>query len=362
MARDGITRTVSDRTGKVSYRARVSFTDASGARRHRSKSFHTKAAAQRWRREQLAALDRGDYFEAPDITVGEVARAWLADVKRDKAPSTAMHYRRWYERVVEPAFGTHKVASVTPQEIQGFYDELAERYAPGTVGHVHKIIRGIFGRALNDGFIRSDPTDRRRIPKDQRDPPQVFTPEEARRFTERASADRFGTILIFMLATGVRIGEALALHWADVDLDARTARIHRTAQRGDAGWHISDRLKTKSSERTVVIPAVAIMALRRQQRSSVLVFPHPVHGGLCSDARVRGAMERVCRAADVPLLTPHALRRTCASLMLRNGVNVKVAAQQLGHSVEMMLTRYAAVTTDMQDMAADAVDRALGDG
>lgn len=359
MARDGVTRQVSERTGKSTFRARISYLDAGGVRQYLSKTFKSRKAADAWLAERRAERNRGELAPASPLTVAEVADRWLAHIERSRAPSTAMHYRRWYARVVEPAFGTRRIGTVTPTMVQALYDDLGTRYAGGTVAHVHKVMRGIFQYAMTDGLIRSDPTERRRVPKDRRDPPQAFTPDEARRFTDACASDPYGPILVVMLATGIRLGEALALHWADVDIEGRTARIHRTAQRSEQGWVVSERPKTASSNRTVVLPARAVLALRAAPRTSVLVFPHPEHGGLLADGTVRSAMERVCRAADVPPLTPHALRRTCATLMLRQGVPPQVAAKQLGHSVEMLLTRYAAVTTDLQGDAADALDRAL---
>lgn len=57
----------------------------------------------------------------------------------------------------------------------------------------------------------------------------------------------------------------------------------------------------------------------------------------------------------------HDLRHTCATLLLREGVNVKVVSEMLGHaSITITLNIYAHVLPDMQDSAADAMEAALG--
>ena len=57
----------------------------------------------------------------------------------------------------------------------------------------------------------------------------------------------------------------------------------------------------------------------------------------------------------------HDLRHTCATLLLREGVNVKVVSEMLGHaSISITLNTYSHVLPDMQDSAADAMEAALG--
>ena len=356
--RDGITRMVSDRTGKVSYRARISFTGPDGSRLHRSKSFGTKKAAQAWLNDRRREIDRDEYQDPSPALLSDVAERWLASIDRTRAASTAMHYRRWYERIVVPQFGSRKIASIRATEIQAFYDGLVDRYRGGTIGMIHKVLRGILAYAVTDGLIRANPADGRRIDTSPTVTHTVWTPDQARAFMDHIAPDVRGPLFIFLLATGVRLGEALALHWEDVDLDARTARIHRTVQHTYAGPVVADTTKTASSTRTIVLPAVAAMALRRQPQGSSYVFPNSI-GGITAVSRVRDDLKRLCDAANVPRVTPHDFRRMAATMMQRHGVPVSVAARQMGHSVELMLARYVSVSTDMQDAAADAIDAAL---
>ena len=83
------------------------------------------------------------------------------------------------------------------------------------------------------------------------------------------------------------------------------------------------------------------------------------HGGTREPSTVRARLARLCKAADVPTLTPHELRSTAATLMLLAGTPVKVAAAQTGHSVELMLKRYQAIMPDDRARAATALDTLL---
>lgn len=362
MARDGITKVVSERTGKVTYRARCSWVEPDGTRRHRSKSFPTKRAAEKWRRDTLALVDRGEWFEVLPTTVGEIAARWLIHIEDGLAPSTFYQYRHTWDHILSERLAHRKAASVQATEIQGLYDGLSDHYRPNTVRMCHKVLRGIFGHAMTDGVIHTDPTAGRRLPKERRDPPAVWTIEQTRQFLHAAETYEHGPMFIVLVTTGIRLGEAQALRWSDVDTGARTLSVTRTAQVTKKGWIISERPKTGRSARTVVLPAQALLALHRQRAQTdphvEFVFPG-VRGGLLPGQTARQRLKKLCEIADVPLLTPHGLRRTAATLLMAQGVHPSVAAAQLGHSIEVMLEKYAVVSTSMQQQAADSLERAL---
>lgn len=358
--RDGITRVESERTGKVTYRARVSWVGPDGRRHHRSKSHATKRAAEQWRRALLAELDRGEFFEPAPDTVAEVAARWLADIERSKAASTYRKYREVWAYTIEPRFGTRKMASLRSTEVQAWYEELGLTYAANTIAQIHKVLRGIATHAVTDGVIRVNPCDGRRLPKDTPDPPKAWTVDQARHFLAGVAVDDEAIPLVLMLATGLRIGEALALHWRDVDFKARTLRVTHTLQDTPDGVCVVEVTKTRSSRRTVALPAAAVLALRRQRDrvQGELVFTRPDGRRVGAD-RLRRRFRHYCETMKLPILTPHELRKTAVTLMLARGVPPEVVARQTGHSVEEMLRRYASVSSALQRMAADSLDAVL---
>lgn len=361
MARDeGITRHESERTGRISWRARISWVGTDGERRHRSKTFRTAAAARKWRREQLAAIDAGTYHEAPPVTVAEVAAQWLATVEAGRAASTLAVYRQVWHKHLAPVFGHRKIGSVTATEVQALLDRLARDYRPATVRQVHKVLAGVYGHAVTDGLVRVNPTADRRLPSERRDPPRVWSAAEVRQFIGAVESEPHGHLWVVVVTTGLRIGEALALAWKDVDLDARTAYIHRTAQRTADRWRISELTKTAQA-RTVALPASAVLALHRQRALELpgpLAFP-AIDGTLADPHTVRRRLAVLCERAGVPPLTPHGLRKTAATMLARGGVNVHAAARQLGHTTDVALRFYVSLGIDAQEIAADAVDAAL---
>jgi integrase len=116
-------------------------------------------------------------------------------------------------------------------------------------------------RVVCDGAVRSNPGAAARRPGVERKDAPHLTAEQAQALLEAIKGDRLETSFRLMLATGLRRGEALALHWSDVDLDAVLLRVRWTLARTSQELQL-DEPKTDKSRRTVPLPRSAVEALR----------------------------------------------------------------------------------------------------
>ncbi len=172
------------------------------------------------------------------------------------------------------------------------------------------------------------------------------------------------------LTLGLRLGEVLGLAWEDVDLDHRTLKARRAVQRIDRKLILKEP-KTDKSRRTLTLPASLVAALRAQQdrqtferaaagnrwQEKGLVFTQT--GGLLDPRNVIRSWHRVQVAHGLPRRTFHSTRHTAASLMLAEGVPVKVV-QVLGHSLlSTTADIYSHLFPEAFAEAADAMERAL---
>jgi integrase len=209
----------------------------------------------------------------------------------------------------------------------------------------------------------------------------VLTAEQARMVIDGTKEDRLHALYVLFLTTGMREAEALALTWADVDLDAGTATITRTLHRshpGDYDYDPSDPWvfrapKTDRSRRTVNIPPVTVAALREhrvkqlEERAAMgelggegLVFVstrgHPIHG----ENLLPGWYAHLARLG-LPRVVLHDLRHSAATILHAQGVPLEVIADILGHStVRVTQDLYRHKVPALQREAADAMERALG--
>jgi integrase len=146
----------------------------------------------------------------------------------------------------------------------------------------------------------------------------------------------------FMLATGVRIGEALALYWEDVDLpedSAGTVRIDWTLVRvKGVGLRRTDP-KTPASERTLILPLWTVQMLRRRRQIAFSegrlpaspVFPDTI-GGLRDPSNTRRSLRDARGSSGFAWVTSHTFRKTSATVLDEAGLTARMIADQLGHS------------------------------
>jgi integrase len=152
-----------------------------------------------------------------------------------------------------------------------------------------------------------------------------------------AHARRRRPLFEFLAYTGLRIGEALGLTWADIDYDNGLVRVHRQLTRR----RVHAPLKTLAGKREVILaPAIAKLLRERWLASSFkephdLVFCNTIGRGLDyrdvgEDFRV--TLKRAQITAEGKRLSLHSLRHAYASLLISNGLNVVFVSRQLGHA------------------------------
>ena len=175
-----------------------------------------------------------------------------------------------------------------------------------------------------------------------------------------------------MLATGLRRGEALALHWSDVDLDAALLRVRWTLSRTSQGLQL-DEPKTDKSRRTVPLPRSAVETLRAHRRrqnderraaagtwrDDGLVFTTEI-GTPLEPRNVLRRFELLAQRAGLAGVHLHTLRHSAASYLLAAGTHTQVVQEHLGHSSYAITADiYSHVGPAQQREAADRLDQAL---
>jgi integrase len=112
--------------------------------------------------------------------------------------------------------------------------------------------------AVRSRYIRTNPLDAVKLPKDRRLKKDVLSPGDVRNLLDACRGSRYGGIIVLGAAVGLRVGEALALCCDDVDFNTGTITIRHTLWHGDV--HPP---KTPTSRRTLKLPQIALEALRR---------------------------------------------------------------------------------------------------
>jgi integrase len=178
---------------------------------------------------------------------------------------------------------------------------------------------------------------------------------------------RYRNVLVLIAATGLRRGEALALHWSEVDLDAGLLTVRGTLGRVGGRLLISAP-KTDRSRRTVPIPpplvtmlrahradqAAERLAARNQWQDHGLVFASEL-GTPVDPRNVLRTIEIAAQKAGMSDIGVHTLRHSAAVAWLEAGVHIKAVADLLGHSS-------IAITGDIYGHTSDDTARAAVEG
>ncbi len=176
-----------------------------------------------------------------------------------------------------------------------------------------------------------------------------------------AAAEEHGVLPMFYLelTTGLRRGELVALLWSDLDVEAQTLTISKSAGRFKGEVRISPP-KTANSVRTVFLPKETVDLLIQEHAKhpgNPVMFPSPVTGRIYGPDCVGRLHKTLLKKAGITEnITLHGLRHTYATLAIQNGVDAKTVSSLLGHySAGFTLDTYTHTTSAMQKAAADKV-------
>jgi len=328
---------------------------------------------------KLEALLRAKQEERPipdrRTKLGPFLRRWLDEVARPTLrASTYSSYDDILRLHLVPGLGRIPIAKLAPDEVQSFLNaKLASGLSPRRVRYLHAVLRRALVTAERWGLVTRNVAklvDPPRVPRYEIRP---LTPEQARRLIETASDDRLRALWITALGTGLRQGELLGLRWEDVDLDARRLRVRHTLARVD-GKLVLLEPKTARSRRTIVLPAVVVVALRahrsRQKLERLGAGSRWVDSGHVlattigtpiEAAAVTRAFGRALARAGLPHSRLHDLRHAAATFLLAGGFGLEDVKDLLGHSsIVLTSDTYGHVLEQRQRQVADGMDAVLG--
>lgn len=290
---------------------------------------------------ELAALRMPDIRPAapdPVETLRLVADRWRKS-RVDVTERTAVNHRVDLNRII-PALGDRPPSEIRAASIASFVVELH------TAGLARESIRKTLttlAQVLDFAGITPNPARDRtiiRLPREDR--PEVCPPTSGHVMAvSRLIPAAYRLPLLVLDATGMRVGELHGLTWGDVD-------------EPEGRWRVSATVAKTRHARWVPVPddvfaAVTALTPREDRDLSAQVFP-----GFGPD-RFRTSLARACKAAGVPVFSPHDLRHRRATLWHLSGVPAAEASAWLGHSAQEHLKTYthaALVDRSELDMAA----------
>lgn len=264
-------------------------------------------------------------------------------------------------------FAGCNMQKITPAEIQKFiiYLRTEKGFSPRNVHHHYRTLNMIFSYAVRQDMLLKNPMDKVDPPKLVRKEIDALSQEQATDFFREihdCPLD-FRCLLTLLVTTGLRRGECVGLQWRDIDENSLLLRVQRNVTYTTKTGIVVNTPKTAKSRRPIPImeSTLRLLCLLREQRrrenpgvdiSDSFIF----HGekGIFDPKDPNAVTRRVKRfmaAHDLPDLSPHDLRHSCATLLLGSGADIKSVQEILGHTnANTTLNFY--VRSDVQQMKA----------
>lgn len=336
------------------FRALTSYRDYDGQVRTVQANGKSKAAAERALTTALrdrAHYDAGNTITADSRLAVAAQLYWNEIEESPRSPSTKGLYRDRIDRQVLPALGEVRLREVSVGLVDRHLNAVKAKHGNAVAKTTKTVLSGICNLACrHDAMLTNPCRDVGRISTKPKKAPRSLELAEIREIREWLAGDRKANdrdlpdLVDFMLATGLRIGEACAVRWQDVDLDHGTVEVVGTVLRiKGQGLILKPSPKSEAGERILELPtwAVEMLYQRAVHDGGHYVFPAPLACGLRDPANTRRGIREAFAEMGRPGLTSHIFRKTVASLMDSAGLTARAAADQLGHSkVSMTQDRY----------------------
>ncbi len=309
----------------------------------------TAREAERKLAGKLAAAKRGENVVGGTMTVDAWFHRWKALYKDSKGltPKSLKMYDDKYKLYIRPRIGRLRLQDVKDVHLQ----EILNGQAGRSASHLSKlrlVMHSMFGRARQSHLIAYDPSEALDLPACTHGSHRSITNAERAAILQVAQTHRAGLLVLTLLYTGMRPGEAAALTWLDVDFVHNEIHVHAAVESGSS---VIKTPKTAAGIRDIPIHAALRPLLLAASVGKAPLAPvfasrsgtHYTDAGLQALWRsFRRALDihcgatlyrnKIVRSAIAPDLTLYCLRHTFCSDLQAAGVPINVAKELMGHS------------------------------
>ncbi|MEH7250303.1 site-specific integrase [Neobacillus niacini] len=324
-----------------------------------------------------ALNDRNMLFE-------EVAKEWLYEHKKSNVKESTFEQLEVIVRLhILPSFGNKRIMRIYRPEIKrwiakfGDLDENGnEKYSFGSRLKYLSVLKSIFHYSVHElEVLEKNPADKLRVPVQDnvalKKDVKYFSLKELNRllkFMNSYKHQRFPEyqlyymLMYFLSQTGLRISEALALRWTDIEGNKLTVE-RQTSRNNNNGIRITT-LKNTSSYRTIAMNEDLVKELKKfkmkqnevtlrserfHKNEDNIIFQN-CHGHYLTPSTVRDTFRDYCNKAGVEYKGTHGFRHTHAVLLLESGASIKFVSQRLGHkTIKTTADTYLDITEKIEE-------------
>lgn len=323
--------------------------------------------------------DRKKFNQVVDDTpFCEMAEHWMHTYKfpqirnssRDRMEITYQHH-------IKDEIGFIPWSQITSDDLQLLFNKKSKELSYSYIKKIFQFLNGFFNHMKSKGKIDINPCDAVQLPKEENMKVQtkaivILDDDEIKKLyafcdSIANSENHFykhSPAIVFILNTGIRCGEALALDWDSIDFNKKECTISKNlslVKQRDEKWKAGKReklvaqTKTESGKRVIPLNEKAITALKqieaynKKRGISTDYVISSESGDHITERNLFRTLEYICGAAGIKRIGIHGLRHTFASTLIRRGAEVSLVSSLLGHkNISTTYNRYVHVILEQK--------------
>lgn len=329
--------------------------------------FKRKTDASNWEKSQKLQIQScGSALKSKDYNLDTVFDWYITSGPSTvgKAASTFNGERKRYRKWIQPYLGRLQLDQITSTRIQEWWQTVIFE-VPISSQYKRSILTAlsnIFTFLIKQRICESNPVKNAILDKPKYMPPKkdgVWTPHMVNSVISHGSCPDFDQLIFFLYWTGLRIGEARALKWKDIDFERKTLQVSRTMSSVSRQNNIlTNPPKSLRSTRTINLqaPLIQLLTIRKKRTDNAdpeeWVFGHYVQKtrdvqpfSLSYFWKYFGKLQELVieeePELDLPRIPVKGLRSSHASWLILNHIDDQIIADRMGHSVRVLRSHYA---------------------
>lgn len=340
----------------------------------------TKKEALAKLREAIIEYERGGSFiDETNMSVAEYMKYWIENyVMLNNRLHTQQLYKSIVKNHINPKIGKYRLKSIQPGILQNLItSKYNDGYSLKTLQVMKAILTGSFTHAVYPyQFIKENPATYIKLPKDKRKKSakdlKIITVENFKKIIECCPPGNKAYIPLQVgFYTGMRLSEILGLTWDNVDLEMQTIKVAYNLEKKEDGTYWLAPPKSSASYRTIQISKYLTQILRDhkvwQNENRLKYGAHYYtseynfvctreNGKVLNDHDARHEVRKARKKLGLDF-NFHGLRHTHASMLLAEGVNIKMISERLGHgNISITLDTYSHITEKMNNDTLSVLD------
>lgn len=334
---------------------------------------HTTTELAEKEEKKRKEINEGLYTANANITLNQLFDEWKAEKEKAVGVASLEIYETNYRLYIRANFGKKKVRAIERRQIVKFMQKIAQKHSDKTANRCKGLIYTLLKYALQNEIVSRNVAQDIPLIKTEKSTARdtihrELTEQEIRTFFEYCKKSVYRPAFLFMLNTGVRASECLALQWCDISTNVIHIRRTMTKGKKGQGYIVGKTTKTRAGKRDIPING-AIKAILDSQLALYKathnelnlndpVFPR--ENGSFGDVAtlnttIRNTLKRINKAGiTFPHFSSHAFRDTFASRAYRSGMPGNVLKEIMGHeSYAMTMDLYSHISIDDKSTAMD---------